>query len=210
MSNLTLIIGNRTQSSWSLRGWLALAHSGLPYRTLSLDLFSTDFKQQALQYSPAGKVPVLLVGETPIWDSLAIGEYLAEQVPELWPQDPLVRARARSLCADMHSSFQALRQQMPMDLSREDLGVPMTSELAADITRISKMWEDERRLAAENGPWLFGRWSIADAFYAPVATRFRSYGVLLGELAADYQMTLLTDPALQAWVAAAASERRPS
>lgn len=201
MSQWKLVVGNRNYSSWSLRGWLVLQHSGLPFSCIDLQLQSADFAAEVARYTPVGKVPVLLVGEMAIWDSLAIAEFVAEQRPDIWPADPLARARARSLCAEMHAGFGALRQQMPMNLQARDRQVPQRPELAADIARIEAIWSQTRQQFGAVGPWLFGHWSIADAFFAPVAARFRSYGVALGAEAARYQQTLLADPAIEQWLA---------
>ncbi len=201
MHELTLVVGNRNYSSWSLRGWLVLQHSGLAFSTINLQLQAQEFATEVARYSPVGKVPVLLVAGEAIWDSLAIAEYLAEQQPSLWPAATQARARARSLCAEMHSGFMALRQQMPMNLQARERQVPMRPELAADIARIEAIWQQTRQAFGATGPWLFGDWSIADAFFTPVAARFRSYGVTLGAEAAAYQQTLLSDPALALWLA---------
>lgn len=206
MSALTLVIGNKNYSSWSLRGWLVASHSGLAFNEQQLALQAADFKQQVARFSPAGRVPVLLVGETAIWDSLAIAEYLAELEPGLWPTSVLERARARAISAEMHSGFQALRQQMPMNVRAVGRTVPSTPALEADIARIVDIWESCRREHLRQGPWLFGRWSIADAMYAPVAARFRTYGVSLPVLAAEYLVTALSDPALLDWAVAAQEE----
>ena len=206
MSALTLVIGNKNYSSWSLRGWLVASHSGLAFNEQQLALQAADFKQQVARFSPAGRVPVLLVGETAIWDSLAIAEYLAELEPGLWPTSLLDRARARAISAEMHSGFQALRQQMPMNVRAVGRTVPSTPALEADIARIVDIWESCRREHLRQGPWLFGHWSIADAMYAPVAARFRTYGVSLPVLAAEYLVTALSDPALLDWAVAAQEE----
>lgn len=206
MSALTLVIGNKNYSSWSLRAWLVASHSGLAFKERQLALQAADFKQQVACFSPAGRVPVLLVDETAIWDSVAIAEYLAEQVPALWPDAELDRARARAISAEMHSGFQALRQQMPMNVRAVGRSVPSTPALEADIARIVAIWESCRREHLRQGPWLFGRWSIADAMFAPVAARFRTYGVALPVLAAEYLVTALADPALLDWAVGAQEE----
>jgi glutathione S-transferase len=206
MSALTLVIGNKNYSSWSLRGWLVASHSGLAFDERQLALQAPEFKQQIAHFSPAGRVPVLLVGEVAIWDSLAIAEYLAEQAPRLWPAAVLDRAKARAISAEMHSGFPALRQQMPMNVRATGRHVASTAALEADIARIIGIWEACRQEYAAQGPWLFGHWSIADAMYAPVASRFHTYGVQLPELSRAYLSTVLADPWFLGWKALAQHE----
>ncbi len=206
MSALTLVIGNKNYSSWSLRAWLVASHSGLNFHELSLQLQAADFKRHIARFSPAGRVPVLQVGESAIWDSLAIAEYLAELEPRLWPSSVLERAKARAISAEMHSGFQALRQQMPMNVRASGRHVALTAALEADIARIIAIWEECRQQHGNEGPWLFGHWSIADAMFAPVASRFRTYGVELPPLSRAYVATALADPQFLAWEAAAQHE----
>ncbi|MBP8173306.1 MAG: glutathione S-transferase family protein [Aeromonadaceae bacterium] len=206
MSALQLLIANKNYSSWSLRGWLVVKHSGLPFQERSFDLGDPAFKAQIALFSPTGRVPVLLTAEGTVWDSLAIAEFLAESVPELWPIEPFARAQARSISAEMHSGFMSLRQAMPMNLRAEGRQVAMNPVLAADIERIVAIWCECRERYQDAGPWLFGQWSIADAMYAPVASRFRTYGVPLPEVAQEYVTTVFADPALQEWLLAARSE----
>ena len=206
MSTLKLIIANKNYSSWSLRGWLVARHSGLPFEELQFDLGSPDFAKQVAPWSPTGLVPVLETSLGAIWDSLAIAEYLAEQVPALWPQEAAARALARSVSAEMHSGFMALRQSMPMNLRAQGRQVAMSEALNADLARIFTLWQQCRSRYAHLGPWLFGRWSIADAMYAPVASRLQTYGVALPEVAAEYVNTVFADPHLQEWLAAARLE----
>ena len=206
MSALQLLIANKNYSSWSLRGWLVARHSGLPFQERGFDLGDPAFKSQIASFSPTGRVPVLLTAEGAVWDSLAIAEYLAERVPGLWPAKPLARAWARSISAEMHSGFMSLRQAMPMNLRAEGRQVAMSPALAEDIERIIAIWCQCREHYQEAGPWLFGAWSIADAMYAPVASRFRTYGVPLPAVAQEYVATVFADPALQEWLLAARSE----
>ena len=206
MSALKLVIGNKNYSSWSLRGWLVAKHSGLEFSEISLDLGSPAFKQHVARFSPSGRVPALIVGETVIWDSLAIAEYLAELVPGLWPSSPLARAKARSVSAEMHSGFQTLRQVMPMNVRAMGRKVMPTPALEADIARIIALWQSCRLEFAADGPWLFGRWSIADAMFAPAVSRFRTYGVAVPPLLADYLATVFEDPALISWALACQDE----
>lgn len=206
MSALQLLIANKNYSSWSLRGWLVARRSGLPFQERCFDLGDPAFKTLIAPFSPTGSVPVLVTEQGSIWDSLAIAEYLAEQAPTLWPADPLVRAQARSISAEMHSGFMSLRQAMPMNMRAAGRQVVMSEALAAEIQRIIAIWSQCRERYQAAGPWLFGSWSIADAMYAPVASRFRTYGVSLPEVAQQYVATVFADPALQEWLAAARGE----
>ena len=163
MSTLKLIIANKNYSSWSLRGWLVARHSGLPFEELQFDLGSPDFAKQVAPWSPTGLVPVLETSLGAIWDSLAIAEYLAEQVPALWPQEAAARALARSVSAEMHSGFMALRQSMPMDIKASKPHDGRRPEVLHDIARIVAIWEGCRARFAAGGPFLFGAFSAADA-----------------------------------------------
>ena len=207
--DLTLVIGNKNYSSWSLRPWLVLKQAGIPFTEIYIPLYVGDWRERILKYSLSGKVPVLEHGTIKIWDSLAICEYLAEQFPEkqLWPADIAARAEARSVSAEMHSGFQALRQNMFMNIRRRMPNRGRTPEVAVDIERITTMWNDCRRRYAAGGPFLFGRFSIADAMYAPVALRFQTYEVALDAAAGGYMRTLLTLPALREWIAASHGEK---
>ncbi|HWA13267.1 MAG TPA: glutathione S-transferase family protein [Burkholderiales bacterium] len=202
-----LVIGNKAYSSWSLRPWLLMKHAGIAFEEVKVSLYRPDAKQVLLSHSGAGKVPVLHDGGQTIWDSLAIAEYLAEKHPDrrLWPADPAARAQARSASAEMHSGFSNLRSQMPMNVRRRIARRPST-EVAADIARIQSIWSDCRKRFGAGGPFLFGAFSIADAMYAPVASRFHTYGVELAEPARAYAQALLALPAFQAWVADAHAE----
>lgn len=208
MSTLTLVIGNRNYSSWSLRPWLVLKQAGIPFDELRIALYREDSKQQLAKYSPTGKAPVLLDGDAPIWDSLAICEYLAERFPEkrLWPAEPRARAVARAVSAEMHSGFAELRTHMSMNIRRSLPGRGMIPEVRADIDRILDLWRDCRREFGAGGTFLFGAFGIADAMYAPVALRFQTYAVALEGQAAVYAATLLALPALQEWCARARAE----
>jgi glutathione S-transferase len=203
----TLVIGNKAYSSWSLRPWLLMKHAGIPFEEVKLSLYQPDAKQALLSHSGAGKVPVLRDGGETIWDSLAIAEYLAEKHPEkkLWPADAAARAQARSVSAEMHSGFANLRSQMPMNVRRRIPRTP-SPEVAADVARIQSIWSDCRSRFGAGGPFLFGAFSIADAMYAPVASRFHTYGVELAAPARAYAQALLALPAFQAWVADANAE----
>jgi glutathione S-transferase len=208
MSKLAILIGNKNYSSWSLRPWLALAQSGLPFEETVVALYRPDTAAQIRPWSPSGKVPVLRHEGRTIWDSLAICEYLAETFPEkqLWPRDPGARALARSVCAEMHSGFPHLRSQMPMNIRAAGRKVSTTPELGSDVARVSTIWRDCREKAGSSGPFLFGAFSIADAMYAPVVTRFATYGVTLGPIERTYCEAVLALPAMRDWAAAAAKE----
>ena len=208
--DLTLVIGNKNYSSWSLRPWLALKQAGIPFTEIYIPLYVGNWRERVLKHSPSGKVPALEHGTIKVWDSLAICEYLAEHFPEkqLWPADVAARAEARSVSAEMHSGFQALRQNMFMNIRRRMPARGRTPEVAADIERITAMWNGCRRRYAAGGPFLFGRFSIADAMYAPVALRFQTYEVSVDGAAGEYMRTLLALPALQEWIAAARAEKK--
>lgn len=207
---LQLVIGNKNFSSWSLRPWLLLKQAGLPFREIPVRLRQADTKAQILAHSPSGKVPALIDGDLTVWDSLAICEYLAEKASlnhvDLWPADPKARAEARSVSAEMHSGFAALRQYMSMEVAASRPGEGQTPEVLADIARIAALWTSCRERFAAAGPFLFGDFSVADAMYAPVAFRFHTYGVELPPLAAAYRDTLLALPAMQEWAAGARAE----
>ena len=202
---MQLIIGTKAWSTWSLRPWLVLKRTGAPFEEMLIALRWDGASEAISTVSPSRKVPVLRDGAAVIWDSLAISEYLAEKFPQagLWPADSHARAVARSVTAEMHSGFSALRNACPMDLALRTILSP-DEATTADISRIVQMWKACRQDFGASGPWLFGDWSIADAFYAPMATRFRSYGIDLARFgddgsAAAYLQTLLSDPDLLAW-----------
>jgi glutathione S-transferase len=207
-----LFIGTRSWSSWSLRPWLAICRTGAPFETRLIRLRWEGATDEIREVSPSGRVPVLVDGEVRVWDSLAICEYLAERFPEagLWPADPAARAVARAVTAEMHSGFSALRNSCPMDLDLRTSAQP-DDATRADVRRVVEVWRDCRSRFGAEGPWLFGRWSIADAFYAPVASRIRSYGIDLAAhgddgTAAAWVATALTDPDFLKWEADARAE----
>jgi glutathione S-transferase len=208
MAQYTLVIGNKKYSSWSLRPWLLLVHGGIPFDEVRIALRKPDTADRIREHSPAGRVPVLHAGKLTIWDSLAIAEFLAERHPNgvRWPADLEVRARARSVSAEMHSGFSALRQNMPMHCDASYPGGGRTPEVLADIARISQMWNDCRARFGAGGPFLFGTFTIADAMYAPVVFRFRTYGVALDEVCRAYVDTMVALPAMQRWLAEATAE----
>ncbi|WP_307944396.1 glutathione S-transferase family protein [Pseudomonas mosselii] len=204
-----LIIGDKLYSSWSLRGALALELAGVPYEETLVKLNQPDTRQRLLAFSATAKVPLLQSEHGVIADSLAIAEYLNERHPEarLWPEDVAARAQARSACAQMHSGFFALRGAMPFDLSRDEALAEMPLDVQVDIDRIVALWSECRLVAKENGPFLFGRPSLADAFFAPVAVRLRTYRVAVPAEAAAYIETIYQWPAFQAWENAGLAER---
>ena len=207
MSALTLVIGNKTYSSWSLRPWLLLKHLGVAFREIAVPLHAPDAAAQIARYSPSGRVPVLLDGDQVIWESLAIGEYLAERYPGVWPADPLRRALARSIASEMHAGFAALREELPFNCRARRSGVLPSPAAQADIARVATLWTTCRsRVSRAEGPWLFGDFSLTDAMFAPVALRFYTYGVMLPEAAQDYVETVRQDPPVQDWILAARAE----
>jgi len=207
MLDLTLVIGNKNYSSWSLRPWMLLKHLSLTFNEVLIPLDTPEFKEQVEQYGPSGRVPVLRHGTHSIWDSLAIFEHLAELASKGWPQERQARAIARSVCAEMHSGFSNLRMEWPMNARARNRRTPMTPGLEADIDRVNEIWNDCRRRFGAGGPWLFGEYSIADAMYAPVVLRFKTYGAQVSETARWYLATALEDSALQEWMQAAQSEQ---
>ena len=206
--SLKLVIGDKNYSSWSLRAALALDLTGEPYEEILERLYRPDSRARLLSHSPTGKVPVLLTEEGPVWDSLAIAEYLAECFPEahLWPCGQYARALARSVCAEMHSGFVALRSHLSMDLARDQALAELPAEAQADIDRVCRLWADCRQRFGQDGAFLFGHASIADAFFAPVAARLRSYRVALPAEAAAYVETIYQWPAFRRWYQAALQE----
>lgn len=199
--SLHLIIGDKDLSSWSLRGALALALTGAKHTEELVRLDQPDTRQKLLKYSATAKVPLLKTEFGVIADSLAIAEYLAEQFPDagLWPKDVAARAQARSACAQMHSGFFAIRSNMPFDLLRDAPLSPMPADVQVEIERMLALWAECRAAATETGPYLFGRVSLADAFFAPVAVRLRTYQVKLSEVDEAYVETLYQWPAFKAW-----------
>ena len=204
---LKLVIGDKNLSSWSLRPWILLRHLGLAFEEVRLRLDTPRFHEEIGRYTPSRRVPVLLDGELRVWDSLAICEYLDEQVGgRAWPADRAARARARSVAAEMHSGFVALRTAWSMQAAVRGLDVPLGPEARADLARIDEIWGECRAEHGGLGPWLFGRYSIADAMYAPVVLRFDTYGARLSPAAQGYFEQALADPHLQEWVRGAQHE----
>ncbi|OHX14042.1 glutathione S-transferase [Chromobacterium sphagni] len=204
----TLVIGNKNYSSWSLRPWLVLKMLDEPFNEQQIDLYLSDSKARILAANPAGKVPVLVDDKLRVWDSLAICEYLAECFPgaRLWPDDARLRAVARSIAAEIHSGFAALRQSLSMDISLRQIDYESSPAVESDIARIVSLWEEHRQRHAADGEFLFGRFSIADAFFAPICTRFETYNVKLPHVSQAYVRHILTLPAMQEWYRAAREE----
>lgn len=203
-----LVIGNKNYSTWSLRAWFLLAEGGIDFTEERIPLDTKQTAARIAAYSPAGRVPVLLLDGQVIWDTMAIAETVAERWPEkyLWPADPTARAHARSISAEMHAGFPVLREAMPMNCRAMGRKVPLSDALTLDIDRVIAIWSDCHRRYGAAGDWLFGEFSIADAMYAPVVLRFRTYGVNLPESASVYPGRLLQSPSIQEWLAAAESE----
>jgi glutathione S-transferase len=201
-----LVIGDKATSSWSLRPWLVIKASKIGFREEQVRLRQPDTAAEIARHSPSGRVPVLKHGSLTVWDSLAICEYLAELAPEarLWPQDAGARAAARAISAEMHSSFQALRTEFPMDFHARIGGRVPSQQARADIERVVRLWREMRHKSGAAGAFLFGAFTIADAMYAPVATRFQTYGIDLSAYgddgnAASYAQTILGMPAMAEW-----------
>ena len=194
---MLLVVGNKNYSSWSLRPWIAMKVLGLPFAEKRIALYRPGSKEEILRHSPAGKVPILQDGNTVVWDSLAILEYLAERHPQLWPTDAAERAKARAISAEMHSGFAHLRQHMSMNVRKRYPGKGRTPEVLAEIARIQSIWDGAR------GPFLFGAFGAADAMYAPVVLRFRTYEV---DVCPEYTKAMLALPAMKEWIAAAEVE----
>lgn len=209
MAELTIYLGNKNYSSWSLRAWLALKATGAPFAEEVIPLFEPGSKETILKYSPSGKVPALHHDGRVVWDSLAICSYLADLFPEaeLWPQDPAAKAMARSVSAEMHSGFPALRSELPMNIRSSFPGRAMGPEAQADINRVMAIWRNCRsRYGERRGEFLFGHFTVADAMYAPVVTRFRTYRVDVEREAGAYGDAVMALPAMQEWAAAAGDE----
>jgi glutathione S-transferase len=213
-----LVIGNKNTSSWSMRPWLAMRHAGIAFEEININLRASDKKAQILRHSPSGKVPALLVDDPAaggflVWDTLAILEYLAETHAQarLWPEQARARAQARAVSAEMHSGFQQLREHCPMDLLARTPQAQLADAVAADVRRIVSIWRDCRGRFGGGGAYLFGAFTAADAMYAPVASRFRTYISNLDAYgddgtAAAYVAAILAHPAMQDWQAGAKAE----
>ncbi len=208
MAACKLVIGNKNYSSWSMRAWVLMTHFGIEFDEIQTWLYQPDTAASIKRHSPTGLVPCLLDGDLAIWDTLSIAEYLAEKFPakQLWPADAKARAVARSVSAEMHSSFGAVRRAMPMNIRNRYPGKGRSTEVDADITRIEAIWNDCRARFGAGGEYLFGAFSIADAFYAPVVFRFNTYGVTLAGAAARYQASMLANAAMKKLIGQAGAE----
>jgi glutathione S-transferase len=205
---LTLLIGNKNYSSWSLRAWIAMRATGIPFEEIVISLGADDFKERVLKISPTGKVPALIDGDQHIWESIAIVEHLAEKFPQagLWPADAWARTHARALAAEMHAGFAPLRNHCPMNMRRPPKRRELPPEVQANVARIDAMWTDCRARYGKEGPFLFGAFCAADAMYAPVVSRFATYGVEVGAVARTYMAAVQALPAFVEWKAAGAAE----
>lgn len=205
---LTLVIGDKRLSSWSLRPWLLLKEAGIPFNEALIRIHRPDSLKKILRYSKAGRVPALIDGNVTVWESTAICEYLAEKFPKagFWPKDPKARAEARSISHEMHAGFQALRQNLPFSAKGPLPGHKMVPAAQPDVDRITEIWRECRKKYGKGGPMLFGKFTIADAMYAPVAVRFQVYGVKLDPVSAAYRDTVLSLEGMQEWLLEGAAE----
>jgi glutathione S-transferase len=209
--SMKLIIGNKAYSSWSLRGWLAVKQSGLPFEEMTVPLYDAgwDERKREEDIAPSsGKVPILWDGEAVVWDSFAILEYLSDKVgrERYWPKDDAARAMARAMAAEMHSGYLALRRECPMNLRKVHEGVTISDDCRNDALRILQLWAEARARFGSEGPYLFGTFSGADIMFAPIVTRFVTYGFTLPGFASAYAEAMLAHPWMQAWYEAAADE----
>ena len=208
MAEFVFYHGNKNYSSWSMRGWLALRLAGADFDEVGFHLGEAGIREKIRRQSPSGKVPALRHGDLVIWDSMAIAEYVAERFPEapMWPDDSEDRARARSICAEMHSGFTVLRTGMPFNVRRASPGKGRVPGVQEEIDRITEIWRDCRDRCVGGGPFLFGRWSMADVLYAPVVSRFRTYAVDVDDISRDYCVAVWEQEHVREWCAAAEAE----
>jgi glutathione S-transferase len=205
----TLVIANKVYSSWSLRPWILMRHHGLDFEEIVIPLDQPDTRQNILKYSPAGKVPILIDGDTRVWESLAIIETLAERHPDLpiWPSDPAARAMARSIASEMHAGFRALRSALPMNLGKRYDHRDRGADVEADVERVTTIWREARSRFGTGGPFLFGaEFGAADAMYAPVCTRLDTYGWPVDPTSRAYMDAVLALPAYREWLEGALAE----
>jgi glutathione S-transferase len=209
MSDLTLVIGNKNYSSWSMRPWVLLTQLGIPFEEVKLRFPSDEWEKNIARWSPSGLVPVLWRGKLAVWDSLAIMETVHEWHPDrgVWPQDAAARAFARCAAAEMHSGFRDLRANMPMNIRASHPGKGLTPGVQANIDRIVRLWTEARTRFGAGGPFLFGAFSACDAMYAPVVMRFKTYGVALEGEAAKYAAAMRESAGVSAWVYSALQEK---
>jgi glutathione S-transferase len=206
---LKLVIGNKNYSSWSMRPWLALRAANIAFEAVFIPLYTDKAdKERILSFSRSGKVPTLIDGDITVWDSLAIIEYVAERFPQakLWPEDRAMRAHARSISAEMHSGFMAFRSECPMNLHRPVHAVALSDDGRANVARVQEIWVDCRKRYGKHGPFLFGSFSGADAMYAPVVYRFRTYAIDVAPEAKAYMDAMLALPAVEEWTRAGLAE----
>jgi glutathione S-transferase len=206
---LKLVIGNKNYSSWSMRPWLALRANNIAFEEVFIPLYTGDAdKRRILEVTPSGKVPALVDGDITVWDSLAIIEYLAERFPDarLWPEDRASRAHARSISAEMHSGFMALRSECGMNLHRPIGAIPLSDDARANVVRVQQIWSECRSRYGKSGPFLFGAFTGADAMFAPVVHRFHTYAIEVTPVATDYMKAMMAQPAFQEWTRAGLAE----
>jgi glutathione S-transferase len=206
---LQLVIGNKNYSSWSMRPWLALRANAIAFEEIFIPLYTGEAdKRRILSFADSGKVPALIDGEVTIWDSLAIIEYIAERFPQalLWPEDRAARAHARSISAEMHSGFLALRNECGMNLHRPVRAVVLSADARANIARIQQIWIECRQRYGNLGPFLFGSFGAADAMYAPVVHRFLTYAIEVAPAARHFMDAMMSLPAFQEWTRAGLAE----
>jgi glutathione S-transferase len=194
-----LVIGNCNYSSWSMRPYMALKMAGIAFDVKMVRLSTPGFASTVRKYSKAERVPVLVVNKQPIWDSLAILEYAAEIKPILWPTSKMARAMARSVSAEMHSGFQAFRSECPVNIRRAPKAVKLSPAAVANVKRIEAIWAECRKKYGKGGPFLFGKFSNADAMFTPIASRCVTFDIKLSKVSADYVKAVLATPAYQAW-----------
>jgi glutathione S-transferase len=207
--SLRLVIGNKNYSSWSMRPWLALRANDIAFEEVFIPLYTGEAdKARIIGFSRSGRVPILIDGDVTVWDSLAIIEYLAERFPatRLWPEDRAARAHARSIAAEMHSGFAALRNECGMNLHRPVSAVALSADARADIARIKQIWTECRARYGKSGPFLFGAFGGADAMFAPVVHRFRIYAIEVEPAVRDYMDNMMSLPAFQEWTKAGLAE----
>ena len=205
---MKLIIGNKNYSSWSFRPWIGLKVAGIPFDEEVISLYGEGSKARILQHSPAGKVPILIDGDVRVWESLAILEYTAEKFPGygLWPADAAARAHARAISTEMHAGFAALREECTMNFWRPPAKRTLSDAAQANVARVQEIWMEARQKHGAGGPFLFGKFSIADAMFAPVVQRFETYAIDVVAAVADYMRAMMALSAWREWRRAALSE----
>ena len=209
MAALTLVIGNKNYSSWSMRPWVLMKQLGIPFEEKKLRFHSAEWDAEIERWSPSRLVPVLWRGDQSVWDTLAIAEALHEWFPEkgVWPKDPVARAFARSAAAEMHSGYRDLRSNMPMNIRASLPGKGMNPAVQANVERIEKLWKEARGRFGSGGPFLFGAFCAADAMFAPVTTRFHTYAVKVSPESQRYCAAVLAAPGVRAWIDEAVKEK---